>query len=145
MKHLISATFLVLLMTACSTTKLISDYQLEKKNYQEVIGALDENQRKPDKSALYPNGINGIYEDIVATIDYPKAAKENNIQGKVVVEYIVETDGKVKEARIIESASRELDKEAIRVIFSLGRFYPGFNDGKPVRVYYKLPIEFKLD
>jgi TonB family protein len=145
MRQLISATIIILLMAACSSTKLISKHELEKKNYQEVIGVIDENKPKPDKYALYPNGLKGIYEHIAKTTRYPNSAIENNIQGKVMVEFIVEKNGQVKEAKIIESVSPELDKEALRVILALEKFYPGFMNNQPVRVIYKQPINFKLN
>ncbi|MFW5872859.1 MAG: energy transducer TonB [bacterium] len=145
MKQLISTAIIILLMISCSSTKLISKHELKKKNYQEVIGVILENQLKPDKYALYPNGLKGIYEHIAKTTRYPISARENNIQGQVVVEFIVEKNGQVKEAKILESVSSELDEEALRVILSLERFYPGFKDALPVRVCYRQPISFKLN
>ena len=145
MRQLISTTIIILLITACGSTKLISKHELEKKNYQEVIGVIDESKPKPDKYALYPNGLKGIYEHIAKTTRYSNSAIENNIQGKVMVEFIVEKNGYVEEAKIIKSVSPELDKEALRVILALERFYPGFKDNKPVRLLYLQPINFKLN
>jgi TonB family protein len=145
MRQLISTAFIILIISACSSTKLISKHELEKKNFQEVIGVSDENKPKPDKFTLYPNGLKGIYEHIAKTTRYPDNAFKNSIQGRVMVEFIVEKDGQVKEAKIIENISSDLDKEALRVILSLKRFYPGFKDGKPVRILYRQPINFKLN
>lgn len=144
MRKLISASIIILLISACSSSKLISKSELDRKNYQEVIGVIDENKPKPDKYAMYPNGLKGIYEHIAKTTRYPSYSINNNIQGKVMIEFIVEKNGQVKEAKIIESVSAELDKEALRVILALERFYPGFKDDKPVRVLYRQPINFKL-
>ncbi len=132
------------MISACSSSKLISKYELERKNYQEVIGDIDENKPKPDIYAMYPNGIKGIYDHIAKTTRYPRTALENKIQGRVLVEFIVEKNGIIKDVKILESVSNELDKEAIRVILALDRFYPGFKDGKPVRVSYRQPFNFKL-
>jgi len=145
MRQLILSALIILTFSACSSSKLISKSELERKNYQEVIGVIDEDEPKPDKYAMYPNGLKGVYEHISKTTKYPSNAINNNIQGKVLVEYIVEKDGQVKEAKIIENVSNELDKEALRVIFALERFYPGFIDGKPVRIAYRQPINFKLN
>ena len=144
MRQLISTTIIILLLTACSSTNLISKQELKEKNFRKVIGVIDENKPKPDKYALYPNGLIGIYEHIAKTTMYPTSAIENNIQGKVMVGFIVEKNGQVKEAKIIESVTSELDKEALRVILALERFYPGFKDSKPVRVLYHQPISFKM-
>ena len=145
MRQLISMAIIILTISACSSSKLISKSVLKRKNYQEVMGVIDESKPKPDKYAMYPNGLKGIYEHIAKTTRYPSSAIEKNIQGKVIVEFIVEKNGQVKEAKIIESVSPELDKEALRVILSLEKFYPGFIDNKPVRVLYRQPINFKLN
>ncbi len=144
MRNLISASIIIFLISACSSSKLISKSELDRKNYQEVIGVIDKNKPKPDKYAMYPNGLKGIYEHIAKTTRYPSYSIKNNIQGKVMVEFIVEKNGQVNKAKIIESVSFELDQEALRVILALERFYPGLMNGKPVRVLYKQPINFKL-
>lgn len=135
---------IILVLSSCGRFGLISAKALEKKNYQEVIGVIDENGPRPDKYAMYPNGLKGIYDHIAKSTVYPRNALENNIQGNVMVEFIVEKNGKVREAKIIESASYDLDQEALRVILSLDKFYPGFADGRPVRVVYRQPINFKI-
>lgn len=145
MRKLILASITILFISACSSLDLISKKELEEKNYQEVIGVIDENEEKPDKFAMYPDGLKGINEHIAKTTRYPSYAINNNIQGRVIVEFIVEKNGQVKEAKIIESISPELDKEALRVILQLERFYPGFMDNEPVRISYKQPINFELN
>ena len=77
-------------------------------------------------------------------IQYPTVAAENNIQGKVVVQFVVTKTGRVGEVKIVRSVDRELDKEAMRVCKSLPDFVPGRIDGKPVNVWYTLPVTFKL-
>ena len=145
MKSIISYLLLVLMISGCASNKLISKKEIKRKNYKEVIGVIDDSIPKPDKYAMYPNGLKGIYKHIEKTINYPSNAIKNNIQGKVVVEFIVEKNGQVKEAKIIKSVSDELDKEALRVILTLNKWYPGFKDGKPVRILYRQPINFKLN
>lgn len=148
--ELILSFIIILIISSCSSSKMISEDELIRKNYQEIfdieeIDTNDENKPKLDQHAMYPNGLNGIFEHVAKTTRYPRRAFNNNIQGRVLVEFIVETDGRVKEAYVIESVSRNLDEEAIRVILALDRFYPGFKDGKPVRVSYKQPIVFRLN
>jgi hypothetical protein len=79
MRQLISSAFIILIISACSSSKLISKHELERKNYQEVIGVFDDNKPKPDKYAMYPNGLKGIYEHIAKTTKYPSNAIKNNI------------------------------------------------------------------
>lgn len=77
-------------------------------------------------------------------INYPQAAQENNVQGKVVVRFIVEKDGSVSGVTILKSVDRDLDREAIRVVKSMPKWQPGKNNGVPVRSYFTLPINFRL-
>ncbi len=144
MKYICLLTVILISFVACNTSKLISTSHLERKNYQEIILPLVDEKLRPDVSAMYPNGINGILNHISKTIKYPKNARLNEIEGKVIVEYIVGSDGRIVETKIIQSVSPDIDKEAIRVILSLERFYPGFKDGKPVRIRFTQPIVFKL-
>lgn len=74
---------------------------------------------------------------------YPQMEKDNHIQGKVLVRFVIEPDGAITEAKVVKRVSVGLDKEAIRIA-KLLKFTPGKQQGKPVRVYYNLPIEFKL-
>lgn len=145
MRQICLFLLIITITSACGSSGVILENELESKNYKEVIGALNESLPKADRYAMYPNGLRGIYEDIANTIKYPRTAIENNIQGKVIVEFIVEENGEVKEARVIQSVSDELDKEALRVISELGKWYPGYKDEKPVRVCYKVPINFNLN
>jgi TonB family protein len=76
---------------------------------------------------------------------YPSSAKDKGIQGRVIVSFIVNEEGKVSKARIVEGVDPEIDAEALRVINSLPSFEtPGIKDGKSVPVYCKMPITFKL-
>lgn len=78
-------------------------------------------------------------------VSYPAEALENGEQGRVLVGFIVEADGSLSSFKIVSSVSPLLDAEAIRVAKTMPRFRPGYNDGKPCRVQYLLPVNFKLD
>ena len=81
----------------------------------------------------------------VAThIKYPTMAAENNIQGRVVVKFVVKKDGNVGEVVVLRGKDPDLDKEAVRVVKTLPRFIPGKMNGQAVSVWYTLPINFKL-
>lgn len=77
-------------------------------------------------------------------IKYPLSAREKGIEGTVFISFVVEPDGKVMNAKILRSASPELDKEALRVVQSMPAWNPGTQKGKPVAVSMNLPIKFKL-
>ena len=92
----------------------------------------------------FPEGTGALMQYISRNIRYPQAAKDANIEGKVVVQFVVEKDGRVGEARVVRGVDKNLDEEAIRVCKSLPKFNPGKNaDGEPVRVVYTLPVNFK--
>jgi protein TonB len=77
-------------------------------------------------------------------IFYPKLAKENNIEGRVIVRFVVEKDGLISNTDILRKLGFGCDEEVIRLIKSMPKWVPGKQNGKPVRVYYTLPIVFKL-
>lgn len=81
---------------------------------------------------------------IANAIKYPVIAQENGIQGKVYVNFVVDKDGAVTNARIARGVDASLDKEALRVVNSLPKWKPGMQRGKPVRVSYTVPISFVL-
>ena len=78
-------------------------------------------------------------------LNYPADAKRNNVQGRVIVKFIINEDGKVSNATIVRGIGGECDEEAKRVVMHMPAWKPGKQDGKPVKVYYTLPILFKLD
>lgn len=85
-----------------------------------------------------------LLEYIQKNLEYPEAARENEIQGRVFVGFIVEEDGSVSNVKILRGIGYGCDEEAIRLVNSLPKFKPGKQRGKPIRVYYTLPIVFKL-
>lgn len=134
---------------SCGTNKkMLTTNELKKGNYQELKGLFDESNKslpQPDISPMYPGGIQGLVNDIGRNLKYPEKERWNGIEGTVILKYVVERDGRIKEIEIEKGLSEGLNNEAIRVIKSLKRFYPGFKDGKPVRVQLKQPIKFNLE
>ena len=75
---------------------------------------------------------------------YPDSARENSIEGRVIVKFAIQKDGKITDVHAEKSVSPELDAEAIRVVSMFDPWVPGSRDDKPVIVYFNLPIVFKL-
>ncbi|GET32511.1 protein TonB [Prolixibacter bellariivorans] len=92
----------------------------------------------------FPGGDLALRKYIANSIKYPVIAQENGIQGKVYVNFVVNTDGSVTNAKIARGVDPSLDKEALRVINSLPKWKPGKQRGKPVRVSFTVPINFVL-
>lgn len=93
----------------------------------------------------FPGGSGAMMKYIWSHLRYPESAAANNVNGKVIVQFVVEKDGSVGEVKVARSVDKELEAEAMRVCKSLPKFSPGRNaEGDPVRVWYTLPITFKL-
>ncbi|MCJ7819898.1 MAG: energy transducer TonB [Bacteroidales bacterium] len=92
----------------------------------------------------FPGGDVELFKFIYDNIKYPEIAKENNIQGKVILRFCVTYKGKVDQVSIVRGVDPALDEEAIRVIKMLPLWKPGKQGGKPVNVWYSVPISFQL-
>ena len=92
----------------------------------------------------FPGGDAALMKWLSAHIQYPANAAANNIEGKVVVQFVVTETGDIGEVKVVRKVDPELDQEAVRVVKSLPKFNPGRQDGKAVSVWYTLPVSFKL-
>ena len=92
----------------------------------------------------FPGGDAALMKFISSNINYPQEAYQNGIQGRIIVQLVVKSDGSVGDVKVIRSVDASLDREAIRVCKSLPNFTPGRMNGKAVNVWYTLPITFKL-
>lgn len=95
--------------------------------------------------AEYPGGLNALYSYIAKKVNYPKLAREGNIQGKVYVKFIVDQQGNITQAKVIKSAHPLLDEEALRVINTMPSWSPATLDGENISITYTLPISFRLE
>jgi len=92
----------------------------------------------------FPGGEEALMKFIQNNINYPDMERENDIQGRVVVGFVVNEDGSLSDIAVKKGVSSGIDKEAVRVVRKLPNFKPGKQQGKSVRVSYVLPIMFKL-
>ena len=92
----------------------------------------------------FPGGEAALMKFLQSHINYPPMAAENGVQGKVVVQFVVDKTGRVGEVKVVRSVDKDLDREATRVCKSLPKFTPGRQNGHPVSVWYTLPVFFKL-
>lgn len=97
-----------------------------------------------EEMPMFPGGDPALLAYIAEHTQYPEVAKENNIQGRVIVRFCVTAKGTVDKVSVLKGVDPELDKEAIRVVESLPPFKPGKQGGKPVPVWYMVPITFTL-
>src|SRR6185312_6272502 len=92
----------------------------------------------------FPGGMQALLTYVAKNTKYPQNAVKNKIEGKVIVNFIIEKDGSVTNVKPYRGVSPDLDKEALRVISSLPKWKPGAQHGKPVRTAYTMPIAFQL-
>lgn len=93
----------------------------------------------------FPNGgMAGLMQYLSKNIKYPTIAQENGTQGRVTVQFVVNRDGSIVDAKVLRGVDPYLDKEAIRVISSMPKWKPGMQHGKAVRVKYTVPVMFRL-
>ena len=97
-----------------------------------------------EEMPLFPGGDAALLKFIGEHTTYPDIAKENNIQGRVIVRFCVTAKGGVSQVSILKGVDPELDSEAIRVVNTLPPFKPGKQGGKPVPVWFMVPITFTL-
>ena len=109
---------------------------------------------EPDNDSIYqiveqmpkfPGGESALMEYVSKNVAYPEEAKEKEIQGRVFIGFVVEKDGSIGEVKVLRGIGGGCDEEAVRVIKGMPKWKPGMQKGKPVRVSYQIPINFKLD
>jgi len=140
---------MVQLMTADQATETVVNEEVV-----EVVEApkeeVQEEEAEPEpfvvveEMPMFPGGDKALLDYIALNTNYPEVAKENNIQGRVIVRFCVTAKGGVSQVSILKGVDPELDKEAIRVVNTLPTFKPGKQGGKAVPVWFSVPITFTL-
>ena len=121
--------------------------------YQEaLLKYLEENEEifqtvkeKVTEKPEFPGGEEALLKFLAENIKYPEIAQEQGVQGRSIIEFMVNEDGSIVEPKVIRSLHPKCDEEAIRVIKAMPKWKPAINEnGKPVRVKYTVPVQFKL-
>ena len=97
-----------------------------------------------EEMPMYPGGDMELLKFLSENTVYPESAKERGVQGRVIVRFAVEADGKVGRTSVLKGVDAELDVEALRVVSSLPDFRPGKQGGVAVPVWYMVPITYTL-
>ncbi len=93
----------------------------------------------------FPGGMEALYRYLASNINYPQAAKNERIQGKVYVSFVIEKDGSVSNIKVLRDIGGGCGEEAVRVVKQMPKWKPGRQRGKRVRTQYNLPINFNLN
>ncbi len=97
-----------------------------------------------EQNPSFPGGEKALMDYLYKNLKYPAVAQDNGIQGRVLVQFVVNKDGSIVDPKVLRSVDPSLDKEAMRVVTSMPKWTPGKQRGKPVRVRFTLPVTFRL-
>lgn len=122
--------------------KLSTDSNASNGSYS--LASPDEIFKAVEQPAEFPGGASALTKWLSNNIRYPDVAQQNNIQGRVVVRFIVEKDGSISSAKVVKGVDKDLDAEALRVVKKMPKWEPGKNNGVAVRSYFTLPVTFGL-
>ena len=119
------------LMTANAQKTVVSQ---SKQNVYDVVEQMPE----------FPGGMEALINFLSTNIKYPNDAIKQNVGGRVMVMFVVETDGSISNVRVAKRVFPSLDAEAIRVVKTMPKWKPGKEKGRLVRVNYTLPVVFSI-
>jgi protein TonB len=130
-----------------ATTENKAAVEVVEQKQEEVVEAAKEEEVfvVVEEMPEFPGGVVALRQYLANAVKYPVIAQENGIQGKVYVNFVVNKDGSVSNAKIARGVDPSLDAEALRVVSTLPKWRPGKQRGAPVRVSYTVPISFKLE
>lgn len=97
-----------------------------------------------EQQAAFPGGQAALMKWLSNNLRYPERAQQNDIQGRVIVKFVVNADGSIEQASVVKGVDKDLDAEALRVVRKMPKWQPGKNNGVAVRSYFTLPVTFKL-
>lgn len=114
--------------------EVVEEEEVEEQQIFQVVEEMPE----------FPGGMAECLKFLAKNIKYPTIAQENGVQGRVIVQFVVNQDGSIVDPLVVRSVDPYLDKEALRVIKMMPKWKPGKQRGKAVRVKYTVPVTFKL-
>ena len=128
---------LLLLMAGCCLMTANAQKTVVSQTDQKVFDTVEQ---IPE----YPGGMQAMIEFLQTNMKYPEDAAKQKVEGRVMVQFIVETDGSISDVHVAKQVFPSLDAEAIRVVQAMPKWTPGKEKGNVVRVKYNLPIVFRM-
>ena len=111
---------------------------------QNKKAASDKVYEKVEVMPEFPGGDQAMMDFVAKNVVYPQEARDKEISGRVMVGFIVEKDGSISDAKVVKGIGGGCDEEAVRVVNAMPKWKPGKQKGKPVRVSFMMPFNFKL-
>ena len=128
---------LLLLMAGCCLMTANAQKTVVSQTDQKVFDTVEQ---MPE----YPGGMQAMIEFLQTNMKYPEDAAKQKVEGRVMVQFVVETDGSVSDVHVAKQVFPSLDAEAVRVVQAMPKWTPGMDKGRVVRVKYNLPIVFRM-
>lgn len=119
--------------------------EFQQTKSQKAVVNQDSIHRVTEVMPQYPGGPNEMMRYIQENIKYPQSAKDNKIEGRVYVSFVVEKDGSITNAAVMRGIDKECDAEALRVVSSMPKWTPGQHKGENVRTQFTIPIYYKFN
>ena len=135
MKRLI---LMSLMAICCLTTVLAQKTVVSQKDQKEEPFNVVEDM------PAFPGGMEAMIQFLSSNIQYPADAQKQKVDGRVLVNFVVEKDGSITEVKVVKPGFPSLDAEAVRVVKAMPKWKPGYQNGRAVRVLFTLPINFSL-
>ena len=136
--------FVVFLMIALASPAAIASGKADHPLDHDTTSRHEDIFIDTEQMPQFPGGETALLKYLQENVKYPPKAIKDSIQGRVVVQFVVDSLGYVGEVKVVRSVSEDLDAEAVRVVKTLPRFSPGRLFGKTVSMWYTLPVTFKL-
>ena len=127
-----------LMATCCLTTVLAQKTVVSQKDQKEEPFDVVEDM------PAFPGGMEAMIQFISSNIQYPADAQKQKVDGRVLVNFVVEKDGSITEVKVVKPTFPSLDAEAVRVVKAMPKWKPGYQRGQAVRVQFTMPINFSL-
>ena len=125
-----------------NVTRTLKEEVVVEKPIEKPKEVKEEIFKSVEQMPQFPGGDAALMKYLSSHINYPPMAAESGIEGRVVVQFVVDKTGKVGEVKVVRSADQYLDRETVRVVKSLPKFTPGQQNGQPVDVWYVLAVNF---
>lgn len=136
---------LITIIIACSFSAFAQNGETDTVSITKHAVEGDEILTSVEQMPMFPGGISSLIQYLSVNIRYPELARKENLQGKVIVQFVISKSGKVTNVELKRDIGGGCGIEALRVVNAMPEWKPGMQDGKPVNVYYTLPISFILD
>ena len=136
--------FFATLLLVCMAFQSVKA-QENKENAQDKTAQGKEILVTVDEYPKFPGGREAFEEFLAKNVQYPEEARNEKVQGIVIVAVVVEIDGSFSDVKVVRGIEPSLDEEALRVVNLMPNYVPAKHEGEEVRVQYYVPVEFALD